>query len=83
MESGIRGFLQDIDEHCFGLGMRNDPLYYDMKEIVFCHPKVKDNAVNVYNDLYDENIKELVNDKNEMLKETINEKEIKIKKKRP
>lgn len=83
MESGIRGFLQDIDEHCFGLGMKNNPLYYDMKDIVFCHPKVKDDAVRVYNDLYNDNVKELVNDRTEMLKKSNNEKESKIKKERP
>jgi hypothetical protein len=79
MKSGIRGFLQDIDEHCFGLGMKNDPLYYDIKEIVFCHPKVKDDAVSVYNDLYDNNVKELVNERTEMLKKSINQKENKTK----
>ena len=71
MELGIRGFLRDFDEHCFGLEMKNDPLYYDMKEIVFCHPKVQDDTANVYNN------------KTEMSNQTINEKERKTKKERP
>lgn len=88
MESGIRDFLQYIYEHCFGLGMKN-PLYYDMisyddmKEIVFCHPKVKNDPVSVYNDLYNNNVKELVNESTEMFKKLINQKENKTNKQKP
>lgn len=60
MITGIHGFLKDIKEDCFGLGMKNDYLYYDLREIVFCHPKVKDDPVNIYNELYDTELNNLL-----------------------